>query len=179
MRVIRWTVVALSFFMVGVVPAFGQGVARGIGHECSLAGTWFGGANTTAKWLLTVVPIGPGRFSIVSDQGFTPAIAKLSPFSGRLDQLQNGELVGQAIALANASSVPPPQGGPNPEVWAIHETGRLTDCDTLDFDIDFYGVYIWGRTPFIDLPDGSRLPPTGVVHETYRRMATTCEVCPQ
>ena len=86
--------------------------------------------------------------------------------------------VNHVIALANLSAAPPPAGGINPQVWAIRAHVRLVDCDTLESEIDFFGVYSWGTTPFLDTPEGSRLPPSGVITETYRRMASDCSVCP-
>lgn len=175
----RRIVLVLFLLLTGVVPSFGQGFGQGPNRECSPAGTWYGGAENSAKYLLTVVATEPGHYSVVYDQGFTPAIPKLSPFVGRLAQVRHGGLVGQVIALANLSAVPPPQGGPNPQIWAAREFGHMVDCDTLEFEIDFYGVYAWGKVPFVDPPDGSRLPPSGVIRETYLRMPIQCEVCPQ
>jgi hypothetical protein len=164
---------AIAFSLTGVTASF----ADGLGDRCTPVGTWYGGAEGSAKWLLTVVPTRPGHYSMVFDEGFTPAIAKLSPFSGELVRLSDGRYKGNAIALANTSATPPPLGGPNPAIWAIREFGALTDCDTLEFVIDFYGIYNWGRTPFLDPPDGSRLPPEGFVKEVYVRMPRRCLAC--
>jgi hypothetical protein len=152
-------------------------MAQGFEHECTPTGTWFGGGETSAKYLLTIIPIRPGHYLLRYDEGFTPAIPKLSEWSGELVQGRDDAYLGHAIALANTSNVPPNQGGPNPQIWAVREHVRLTDCNTLEAEIDFYGVYVWGKSPFLDTPDGSRLPPGGTIKETYQRMARHCPVC--
>jgi len=170
----RQTVLLLTLLFAAVVDC----TAQGIGQSCSPVGTWYGGAETPAKYLLTIVPIRPGHYGVRYDQGFTPPIPKLSPWSGNLIKVGKGSYVSHAIALANLSAAPPPAGGINPQIWAVRSHVRLVDCDTLESEIDFYGVYSWGATPFLDVPDASRLPSSGVIKETYRRMARACPVCP-
>jgi len=171
----RQTVLLLALFLAAVVDC----TAQGLGHSCSPVGTWYGGAeNNTAKYLLTIVPILPGHYGVRYDQGFTAPIPKLSAWSGKLIKVGKGSYANHAIALANLSAAPPPAGGIDPQIWAIRAHVRLVDCDTLESEIDFFGVYSWGATPFLDTPDGSRLPPSGVIKETYRRMAGHCPVCP-
>ena len=168
----RYIKLFLILLFVTIIPC----VAQDFG-QCSPTGTWYGGGDTSAKYLLTVTPIRPGLYVLRYDEGFTAAIPKLSEWSGRLVRVGENSYLGHAIAMANASSVPPNQGGPDPMVWAVREHIRLTDCNMLEAEIDFYGVYAWGKAPFVDSPDGSRLPPTGVIKETYRRMADDCPVC--
>ena len=170
----RRTVLLLALLFAVVVDCATEGVGN-----CSPVGTWYGGAaENPAKYLLTIVPIRPGHYGARYDQGFTPAIPKLSAWSGSLIKVAHGTYVNQAIALANLSAAPPPAGGINPQIWAIRARVRLVDCHTLESEIDFYGVYPWGATPFLDEPESSRLPPSGVIQETYRRMARGCSVCP-
>lgn len=152
--------------------------AEGFRQSCSLVGTWYGGAESPAKYLLTIVPIGPGHYGVRYDQGFTAPIPKLSAWSGNLIKVGRNSYLSKAIALANTSAAPPAAGGINPQVWAIRSHVRFIDCDTLESEIDFFGVYSWGATPFLDTPDGSRLPPAGVIKETYRRMPKDCPACP-
>lgn len=168
----RLTRLLFILLLVTIIPA----VAQDFG-QCSPTGTWYGGGDTSAKYLLTITPIRPGLYILRYDEGFTAAIPKLSEWSGQLVRVEDNAYVGHAIALANASNIPPNQGGPNPMIWAVREDIRLTDCNTLEAEIDFFGVYAWGKTPFVDMPDGSRLPPTGIITETYQRMETKCPVC--
>ena len=167
----------MIFLLILLFAATIPGIAQGFGQKCTPTGIWYGGGESSAKYTLTVIPMRPGHYLLRYDEGFTPAIPKLSEFSGELVREKDDVYLGHAIALANPSNIPPNQGGPNPQIWAVREHVRLTDCDTLEAEIDFYGVYAWGKTPFVDLPDGSRLPPTGVIKETYQRMARHCPVC--
>lgn len=165
------------FFLILLFAATVPGMAQGFGETCTPSGTWYGGGDTSAKYVLTVIPMLPGHYLLRYDEGFTPAIPKLSEWSGELVWGKDGVYLGQIIALANPSNIPPNQGGPNPQIWAVREHVRLTDCSTLEAEIDFFGVYAWGKTPFVDAPDASRLPPTGVIKETYQRMPHQCPVC--
>ena len=163
----------------------GVSAAQGFGNDCTPAGTWYGGGDDyyvngqlfhSPKYLMTIVPIRAGRFSFRGDEGFTPnpaAAKKLSEFSGELIKQPDGSYKGYALALANPSDVPPPLGGPDPNVAAVRETARMTACDTLEFEIDFNAIYAWGKIPFVDNPMVSR----GPASETYHRMPTKCEVC--
>jgi hypothetical protein len=170
----RQTVLLFALLLAAVVDC----AAQGLGQSCSPVGTWYGGQDSPAKYLLTIVPIRPGHYGVRYDQGFTPAIPKLSEWSGNLINVGRGSFVSHVIALANTSPAPPPAGGINPQIWAVRSHVRFVDCDTLESEIDFYGVYSWGTTPFLDTPVASRLPPSGVIKETYRRMERHCPVCP-
>jgi len=172
---VRQTFLLLSLLLAAAVDCG----AQGLGQSCSPVGTWYGGQESPAKYLLTIVPIRPGHYGVRYDQGFTPPIPKLSAWSGNLIKVGRGSYVNHAIALANMSAAPPAAGGINPQVWAIRAHVRLVDCDTLQSEIDFFGVYSWGATPFVDTPDGSRLPPSGMITETYRRIPATCPACPE
>lgn len=170
---------AIVLLLVAVIPC----LAQGFGNECTPAGTWYGGAPDpnpptlhSPKYLLTIVPTRAGHYSIRADEGFStnPAVvAKLSEFSGELIKLQDGTYKAYVLGLANPSSVPPPMGGLDPQIWAIHEHASLTDCNTLVFEVTFNAVYSWGLRPFLDTPN--LLKP--VASETYHRMATWCELC--
>jgi hypothetical protein len=151
--------------------------AQGLSPKFDLAGTWYGGSDTSAKYLLTITPIGPGHYLLRYDEGFTAAIPKLSEWSGEMTWIKGDTYVAQMLALANPSNVPPNQGGPNPQIWAARELVRLINPTTLEAEIDFYGVYAWGKIPFIDSPDGSRLPPSGTIKETYQRISDHCTAC--
>ncbi|HXY39297.1 MAG TPA: hypothetical protein VEQ10_06485 [Vicinamibacteria bacterium] len=170
----RRTILLLALLFAAFVDCS----AEGFWQSCSPVGTWYGGQESPAKYLLTIAPIRPGHYGVRYDQGFTPAIPKLSGWSGNLIRVGKGSYVNHAIALANTSAAPPTAGGINPQVWAIRAHLRFVDCDTLESEIDFFGVYSWGATPFVDTPDGSRLPPSGVIEETYRRVTGGCPVCP-
>ena len=54
---------------------------------------------------------------------------------------------------------------------------RLVDCDTLESEIDFYGVYSWGTTPFLDPPEGSGFT-VGSDHRDVSPDGKGCPVCP-
>jgi hypothetical protein len=149
--------------------------------SCKLTGTWYGGSDA-AKYQMTLIPRpGDGEdytlFFFLA-QAPPPIPPILTPASGsvRRRHSQNGakyELF--AIAMINTADSPPPP----PEVWAVHATGSLSDCDTLTFVYDFFGGYHWPtvKIPFQSPPDYP-LAPTPFT-ETYRRMSTECLVCAQ
>ena len=141
-------------------------------QNCSISGTWYGGGSTNAKYLMTITPIRPGRYSVVFTEGFTPAVAKLSTWSGEFNRMKHSlDFEGFSIALMNFDLSSPLAGGAAPDIWAVHSVLSMIDCDTVTNSLDFYGVYKWGKIPFVDTPDSLR----NVTIETYRRMPTRCE----
>jgi len=152
--------------------------AQGFGNECNPVGTWFGGSDSSsAKYLLRITAGPAGRYTVTYYIGFTPAISRLSPWSGDMVKSKDGYVV-YSIALANFASVPPPAGGAPPDIWAVRARMTFDGCDTLKSTLDFFGGYKWDtKVPFLDPPDYSGTIGT----ESYRRMPTTCAegLCPE
>jgi hypothetical protein len=66
---------------------------------------------------------------------------------------------------------------PNPELWAVHGTARLVDCNTLQLDYDFFGAYHMPteKKPFLSEPDYVVVPAPFV--ERYQKVPNKCTVC--
>jgi len=165
------------FILLSLLPCLAQEHR----HECSLAGSWYGGSPTAAKYLLQITHEQDGVYSATYYGGFTPAITRLSPWTGSIVRGRHGEYIGQGIALANFDATPANQpAAVPPDIWAVREFITFDGCDTLVSTIIFYKGYHWGKAPFVDLPDYDRMPP-GVtsIQETYTRMPMKCadEVC--
>ncbi len=145
-------------------------LAQGFGNDCTPAGTWYGGADSKAKYLLTVIPTRAGHFSIRFDEGFTPAIPKLSEFSGEMIHDNDGGYKAYAIALGNLSSeAPNSSAAVYPFVWTVREKATMPNCDTLVFEIYQSRWYLWGYLPFSEDFWQNRLPNNQPVYETYLR----------
>jgi hypothetical protein len=140
-----------------------------------MAGTWFGGGDA-AKYLAVITPGASNDFNLVFDGAYS-----LTTLGFPVKTIWSGSIVRTnttfdlyAIGMTNASTGFP---APTPDVWAVHAKVRLTDCNTLHIDYDFFGAYYWSsnKTPFVDLPDYVVAPPP--FSETYKRMPTTCQQC--
>ena len=185
----RSTVIALAGLLAGGI----QCLAQGLGNGCTPAGTWYGGQDNGAKYLLTIVPSGvkwtvtpfprlSTVYTIVYQAAFKPRVPVLTQFSGEMVSEGLTTYRSQIIALVNQSDQPPGPDSPgnSPEVSAIREHGSMVDCNTMKFEIDFFATYLWAsnKVPFQDPPDSSRLAPGAIIQETYRRMPTQCTQCP-
>jgi hypothetical protein len=185
------TVISLVSLLAGGI----QCLAQGIGNGCTPAGTWYGGKENGAKYLLTITPSGvrwtatpfprlTTVYTVVYQAAFEfkPRVQVLTRYTGEMVSEGWTNFRGQIIAMVNQSDQPPGPDSPanSPEVWAIRERGSMVDCNTMKFEIDFFAVYLWAsnKVPFQDPPDSSRLAPGAVSQETYRRMATECAQCP-
>ena len=140
-------------------------------NSCSLAGTWFGGSDA-AKYLGFISPGTGSDFAVIFDGAFslsTLGFPVKTVFVGSIVK-NHGAYEMYAIGMVNASAQFP---ATTPQVWAVHGTVRLIDCNTLRMDDDFFGAYLWtsNKTPFLDSPDYVVAPPP--ITETYRRMPVT------
>jgi hypothetical protein len=173
----RKTAALLLFISLGLLPC----LAEDHSHECSLAGSWYGGSPSAAKYLLQITHEQNGLYNATYYGGFTPAITRLSPWTGSIMKGKHGEYIGRGIALANydATAANLPSAVP-PDIWAVRELIVFDGCDKLVSTIVFYKGYHWGKTPFVDLPDYDRMPPGATtVQEIYTRMPMCAEaVCP-
>jgi hypothetical protein len=185
----RKTVIALAGLLAGGI----QCVAQGLGNGCTPVGTWYGGQDNGAKYLLTIVPSGykwtvtpfpriTPVYTVVGQAAFKPMVQVLTLYTGEMVHERGTNYRSQIIAMVNQSDQPPGQGSPAnfPEVWAARSRGVMVDCNTMNFEIDFFAVYLWSsnKVPFKDQPDSSRLAPGVVIKETYHRMPAECAQCP-
>ncbi len=146
-------------------------------QACTFAGTWYGGG-ADAKYMLTIIANPGGNYTMLGYAGFTQVnlgYPVTTTFSntivkgpGKKWQFFGGGMVNQSASFP----------APNPELWALHGTARLTDCSTLKLDYDFFGAYLMPTTkiPLMDKPDYVVVPPP--FSETYQRLPTTCGQCP-
>ena len=160
-----------SMIVLAIAVALGAPALWGEGQgSCSMAGTWYGGGNEV-KYLMSIFP-GPGSdFTTIGDGAYSLSALGFPVKTAWMGSLvkDRGVYENYAIGMVNDNTGFP---APTPQVWAVHATVRLIDCDTLRFDYDFFGAYLWAsdKTPFLDLPDYVVVPPP--FSETYRRMPT-------
>jgi hypothetical protein len=153
-------------------------LAQGTGNACMPTGRWYGGSQD-AKYHLTV------NFSVtgysVMFQGAYQADAVETKYTGEIVP-KGDHYEGGIIQLCTTEAKFP---APLPYMIAAWGSWRLTDCNTLSITWTFAGTYsassIWAATgakvPFRDRLDDDWLAGT-TLQETYRRVPTTCAVCP-
>jgi hypothetical protein len=146
--------------------------------SCTLAGTWYGGGDLT-KYLMTVIPGAGGDFIGIADAAFslsTLGFPVKTVWPGLTIKGSGKSYEMFSIGMVNSTASFP---APAPEVWAVHATARMVDCDTLHLDYDFFGAYYWptDKQPFLSPPDYVVVPPPFT--ETYRRMPAICTQCPK
>ena len=187
----------IFIFMAVLValPCFGQ---NGIGSNCTIAGTWYGGS--VVGYQLTVTPSTPaGHYTFI----FQGMYATVDPNNGEpvLAAHPTGELVKKGNAYEGSMLS---LGGDNKPPMALtrmpdFEVGwvsmELLDCNTIKNTIPFFGIYFgvdiwsagtpwtgpsWAPNPKALLnsePDVDLIPIlTGDVKpivEIYRRVPTT------
>jgi hypothetical protein len=160
-----------TLFWVGLIflASALQVTAQELRSDCNLAGTWYGGSDF--KYLLTIIPTADNRYSVIYDPTYT-----LDLFGFPYNTKYTGELIRKgktlhlnAMNILNMDSTLVPPDVSKLHIWAIRQTGKLTDCDTLNMTDVFAGGYYWtsNKVPLKDPPDYP-LPDTGL--ETYHRL---------
>ena len=167
-HVLSMIVLALAFSLCAPVWGENQGA-------CSMAGTWYGGGDV-AKYMTHIYPAAGNDFRILGEGAFsqvTLGFPVMTSYGGSIIKNQHG-YEAYSIGMVNDTTNFP---APTPQVFAVHAAVRLIDCDTLRFDYDFFGAYLWNsnKIPFVDKPDYVVVPPP--FSETYRRMPTRCPQC--
>ncbi len=130
-----------------------------------------------AKYLMKVIQDPGGDFSTVAQGAFSQ-----QSLGFPVGTIWTGSIVNTpgkgyevfTIGMVNNSTGFP---APTPEVWGVHATLKAIDCDTIQFDYDFFGAYRWEskKTPFTSPPDYLVVPPP--FSETYKRMPLSCTAC--
>ena len=157
-------------------------LAPGFGTDCTPTGTWYGGSENGAKYLLTVIPSTP-YYTVIFQAAFKPRVPVLTRYSGEMTHVKAKTFDIYAIAMVNTSELPPDPGADStlPQVWAIRSRAEISDCNTLDLTIDFFAAYNWRSdlVPYLDPPDTYRLSPGNLIREKYHRVTTeVCTSCP-
>ncbi len=177
MRTHNLYVLAISILAAAVVlnpPALWSQEAATA--SCAMAGTWYGGGEVV-KYLMTVIPGPGGDYTATADGAYSLdalGFPVKTIWSGSIVKGSGKDYEFFAISLLNKTSAFP---APTPDLQAVHATARLTDCNTLQFDYDFFGGYLWptDKIPFLSVPDYVVVPPP--FSETYHRMPATCTQC--
>lgn len=161
-----------SIFSVVIVLFIGAVLAsaQGFRSECNPAGTWYGGS-IPFKYLLTIIPTEGNRYTVVYDSTYSltaAGFAVSTRYTGELIRRAD-DLKLNAMAIHNTSSTYPV----NPstlQIWAIAQTGKFTDCDTLQMTDDVAAAYLWtsNKIPLKDAPDYLIL--SSPLIETYHRL---------
>ena len=150
--------------------------------NCSPAGTWYGGSDTTAKYMAFISPLEGNRFSIIWDGAYDTAglgfpVSTKIYGEFRQEKYKEFRYAGTALGMTNTSADFPPKG--NPALMGVHYRVRMDGCDAMVVVHDFFGGWWWDshKTPFVDQADFVAAP-TPIV-ETYKRLSIHCPACTQ
>jgi len=169
----------------------------GMGNDCTIAGTWYGGS--VVAYQMTVTPTTPaGHYIVMAEPMYVNPQAPLAAkYTGQL--IKKADVYeGSILSLSGDKSfinLPPGTNPKMPDLEVGWETMKLVDCNTIQNTIPFFGIYfgagIWqpgtpwtgvqwaadGKVPLRDAPDIDLIPIlTGDVKpilETYHRLTTT------
>ncbi len=185
----RFLVVAV--LLVATVPCLAQ---QGMGNDCTLAGSWYGGS--VVAYQLMIAPSTPaGQYTFVFQAMYgDPTVTKEANPSGKL--VKHGKVYeGSMLALSGDSTfitLPPGANGKLPDLYVGWVSMELVDCNTIRNTIPFFGIYfgagIWkpgnpvmgvdwvsgGKVPLVSEPDVDLIPiltfDTKPIVETYHRL---------
>ena len=152
------------------LPCFAE---DGLGNNCTIAGTWYGGS--VVAYQLTIDRADPtGHYSFTFDPIYVnPQAPLMAKVTGELEK--HGRFFeGSMLSLSSSSQAP----GPNyqmPDLNVGWNSMQLVDCNTIKNTIPFFGVYfgagIWqpgspwtgpawirGKVPLADPPDVDMIP---------------------
>lgn len=177
------TIVLTGVFLALFLGGCATDSAARSGGPCSPAGTWRGGSSLDpagdpyddlgVRYVLTVVPIEDGRFSVLWEGSYVtpPGYARMTQYSGELVRKSDGQYECIGMAYFNTSSTFPPDS--LPQVWVIHGYMEELDCDKVKFTWDTFNVYDWHSEPFVDAPlfQPAELP----IVEIYKRFSMPTE----
>ncbi len=164
------------------------------GRPCDPTGTWLGGSDPTVPgYQMTVSPDSFDRYLLVFQVANNPGIYGTA-YTGELKRTGPRTFVEHAAALFEIN-----QGAADfyaslgviltdlskPELDAIYGHGVMPDCDTIQFTIDWYGLYLpytLDKTPYVTQPELEVVQDFlggSPIKETYHRVLTTdgCPVC--
>jgi hypothetical protein len=176
---IRPLLFAAAILLLLSVP----GVAQGLGDNCDLSGTWYGGSDPHFQYLWSNTPVGAGRYYSSIQLGFDYhqlGYVHATPWAG--ETIKTGSKTFDVYGISYwlwdpaAAALFDPGIDPSlPEVDIVRSRVTLIDCNTMTNTVDVYGAYFNftpGTTPFVTPVDMDFLP-NGPITETYHRMPTT------
>jgi hypothetical protein len=158
MRLLR-CLTLISLVVVICIPVL---AADENNRTCSPVGTWFGGSGV--KYQLTIIADGSDKYTVIYDPAFqVPPFSIGTKFTGVMVKKGNVFSATGMVMLNTDTTYPPAP----PVIWALRETGRMPDCNSLEFTITFFAAYSWGKVPLVDEPD--YYPAPTPIYETYKR----------
>jgi hypothetical protein len=166
-RSLLFTALILLLFSV-------PGYPQGVGNDCDISGTWYGGSDPNYQYLASFAPLGAGRYSFSAQNGYD--VRPIFP-----GYVAATAWVGEAVKMGRNTfdtylmSYWIPGGTSLPEVDIAHSRVEFIDCNTFTSTIDVFGAYLSftpDKTPFVTPVDLDFLV-GGTIVETYHRMPTT------
>jgi hypothetical protein len=146
--------------------------AQGVGNNCDISGTWYGGSDPQYQYLWSLTPVGAGRYYSSIQNGYD-----VRPFGMAAASAWVGEAIKSGHKTFDTYLMSywiPDVAGALPEVDIVHSRVEFIDCNTFTSTIDVFGAYYSftpARTPFVTPLDLDFLA-GGVIVETYHRMPT-------
>ena len=165
----------LSVVLVAFAAAAVPGLARADGGPCSPAGTWYGSAEGTSKYLLTIVPLTGNTYSLRMEGAYTLeayGYVRETSFHGTMEKVGDRTYRYRVMELLvwNDTGVPPADASLETDV--VEGIFELNGCDDVTYTTHLFAYYFgWGFEPFVDEPNGYFLPPGETIVGTARRMA--------
>lgn len=176
---IRSMLIGTAVFLAIAIPGFAQGV----GTNCDISGTWYGGSDPNTPYLWTMTPMAGGRYSSVAQQAFPfslmPQYAGVTNWSIDVNKLnaREYEAYGMSYWVYRWADLNQPQ---LPELDVVRSHIQFVDCNTIKNTIDVFVVYFAfdsaTMTPFVTPADVDVLAEFNdgaPIVETYHRMPTT------
>ena len=151
-------VVVMAMVCVGAVSAQ-DAVSKPERHWCTPAGTWIGQNETLGlEFVVTVEPIGGGRYSIVAEGvDDTPPWEFSTPWRGVLRKSGPRTFSFKQIRFAGPSQFTDPGEGV-PDIFGIRGEMTMLDCDHNEVEFAPSEFYAWGQIPFEDEPVATSPP---------------------
>ncbi len=150
--------VVMAMACVGVVSA--QDASQEPERRwCGPAGTWIGQNQTYGlEWLVTVEPMGGGRYSIVAEGiDDTPPWESSTSYRGVLHKTGRRTFSFAQIKFAGPSQFTDPGEGV-PDIFGIRGELTMVDCDHSEVEFAPSEFYAWGQIPFVDDPVATSPP---------------------
>jgi hypothetical protein len=172
-------VVVVSFVAVTIPSG-----AQGVGNNCDVSGTWYGGSDPHYQYQWSMTPVGAGRYYSSIQYGFDIrplGYVQAAPWAGETVRTGGNtyDVYGISYWLWDAQAALALGLDPSlPEVDIVRSRIRLLDCNTLENTVDVYAAYFDftpDKTPFVTAADADWLEgaPDHKIVETYYRMPTT------
>jgi len=165
---------APSLVLIVALTMVAPSLVRAQSQECSPKGTWYGGAPTTSKYVLTIVPLSGNTYSLSWEGAYSLesfGYVRETTWHGKMVKVGKSSYRFRAMELLvwGDTDVPPAESALETDI--VEGIIEFNACDDMTYTIDLFAYYVgWGHEPFVDEPDGYLLPPGEVTVGTMRRM---------